>query len=389
MTRATPVAPKQIVSMSIVGIALASASMAVVGQPSTGAARSSDTVYVAPNGDDSRSGKLPAEALRSLKRVQQLLKSQSLRIEGKQLTVKMLPGTYRNMGVDWDYVAPGKQIVFEPAEATPPGKYSVIVSGNGDELGQFFRLRITEPSTTPVNTGIVIRNLHVTDFCEGVSLGDWKSKGPAAGNVIEGNLFSRIGSKYETPTPQPTGKPLPDGKCVAGIRVQDSTQNTIRGNTFAQIENLPSGQTGAKKYGPALLHAIYVSNKSTANRIENNTFREFTGSPVRIRASSNDNVVAGNTFESPIYVAQTEGKYTISAVSQWYCNDAVKVCKDKAEDGQAECPSTGLEIVGNKVGSGMILYADDSQSKKATCAASTSVSEAQRQPKLKDNTTAR
>lgn len=380
MTCATPVAFKKIACLSVVGIALATASLA---------ARSADTVYVAPNGDDNRSGKSPAEALHSLQKVQQLLKSQSLKIEGKQLTLKMLPGTYRNIGVTWDFVAPGKQIVIEPAEAAPAGKYSVIVSGANDELGQFFLLRVTEPSTTPVNTGVVIRGLHITDFCEGVSLGDWKSKARVTGNVIEGNLFSRIGSKYETPTPQPAGKPLPDGKCVAAIRVKDATQNVIRGNTFEQIENLPSGLTAAKKYGPALLHAIYVSNSSTANRIEKNTFRQFTGSPVRIRASSNDNVVEGNTFESPIYLPQTEGKYTISAVSQWYCNDAVKVCKDRAEDGQAECPSTGLEIVGNKVGSGMILYADDSQSKKATCAASTSITEAQRQPKMKDNTTAR
>jgi hypothetical protein len=341
-------------------------------------------VYVAPDGDDSRTGNSPTQALRSLKRVQTMLKDGVIKIQGKQLSVKFLPGTYYQMGVTWDYVAPDHTIVFEPSTSSP-GKFPVVLDGTGDELGQFFLLRITSPTPEPVKTGIIIRGFHITNYCEGVSLGDWKSKARITGNLVEGNQFSRIGSKYEQPTLQADGRRLPEGRCVAAVRVKNAVGNMIRNNVFAQIENLPAGQTAARKYGPTLLHALYISNGSSDNRIENNHFSKFTGSPVRIRAESNNNVIIANTFISPIYLPQNKGKYRISAVTQWYCNEAVEICRNRAEDGVTECPSTGIEIVANKVGAGMDIYADDSQSKRATCATAASVPESRREPKLRDN----
>lgn len=343
-----------------------------------------DAVYVAPDGDDSRRGTAPADALRTLSRVQEMLKANELRIAGDQLTIRMMPGTYQKAGVTWDFVSPGHRIVIEPA---PEGKgeFPVTIDGKGDPLAQFFLLRFAEPSSTPINTGIVIRRLRIANYCEGISLGNWQSKAPVTGNVIEGNLFERIGSKYEA---DQGGKGMPRGNCVAGIRLQQASGNVIRKNVFSDIENLPVSQTVSGKYGPTLLHAIYVSNASTSNRIEDNTFRRFSGSPIRIGAASNDNIVKGNTFESPVYVGRTADKYTISAVSQWYCNDAVPACKEKSDDVTRGCPSTGIEIANNRVGPGINLYADDSQSKAATCPMKV-VPEAQRQPRLKDNVTVR
>jgi len=349
-------------------------------------AKAVSSIYLAPNGDDARSGLTRDQALRSLDRVQQLLKSGAVAIDGTRLTIKFLPGTYVGIGVIWDYVAPGKQIVLEPETAAPAGSYPVVLDGTGGQADQFFLLRITTTSSEPVNTGVVLRGLKITNYCEGVSLGDWKSRSTITGNLIENNWFDRIGSKYETPKKQADGRMLPEGNCVAGVRVRQASGNVVRKNKFTKIENLPVGETVSGKYGPTLLHALYVSNGATDNRFEGNSFSEFTGSPVRIRAQSNDNHVVDNTFESPVYGKQQMRKgYKIKAVSQWYCNTGTEACRNKAEDGATECPSTGTEIVGNRVRGDMELYADESQSKEPTCAP-TQRSRGSIEPRLERNT---
>jgi len=379
--------PEQVVQASgavlLLGVALSCG--AADTPPRPGADGGPVAIYMSPSGDDSRSGRSPAEAVKSLRRVQDMLKAGDVKPQGQGISVKLLPGVYAQQGLAWEHVLPGQQIVIEPAQQPArPGDFNVVIDGSKDPFGQFLVLRVAEAGRT-VETGIVVRGLHITNYCEGISLGDWKSKGKITGNVIENNRFTRIGSRYEVPSVNQGGKQLPEGACVAGVRIQNADRNLIRGNVFEKIENLPSSQTAARKYGPALLHAIYLSSGSSGNRIENNQFREFTGSPIRIRASSNDTVVSGNSFANPIYVGDTARRYRMSAVTQWYCNDAVKVCLDKAEDGHQECPSTGIEIARNRVGSGLDLYADDSQSKRATCPATGQLSAGQRAPRLIEN----
>lgn len=321
-----------------------------------------ESLYLAPDGDDSRSGRTPEEALRTLARVQAMLKAGTVEVAETGLTIRLLPGVYRTMGVVWDYAAPGRRITLEPAGAP----HSAVIEGRGDALGQFFLLRLTGQAVGPVNTGITIRGLVITDFCEGISLGDWKSTVPVAGNVIENNKFRRIGSRYETSRVQPDGQVLPDGKCFAALRVSNAHGSVIRDNVFTDIENVPVRQTGTRRYGPTLLHAIYI-NGSTGSRVEGNQFSRFTGSPVRVRDGSDDTIVVGNSFEEPLYGHASGKPYVLYAVSQWYCNEGVEVCRQRAEAGRFECPSVGIQIIGNRASGKIEMYGDNSQSRVSTC----------------------
>lgn len=326
------------------------------------------TLYVAPDGDDGRTGASPAEAVRTLGRAQDLLKSRTMSDSERQIAVKFAPGRYSGMGVTWDFVAPGRVILFEP-HAYQRGRSTVFIDGQGSDVDRFFLLRVTTPTArgATLQTSLVFRGLDISNYCEGISLGDWKSKANVSGNVIEDNRFLRIGSKYQTPSVLPDGRRLPTGACVAAIRLQQASGNIVRGNAFQDIENLPAKSTAAAKYGPLLLHSIYIANNSSDNLIEGNRFERFSGSPVRIRAQSDNNRIVDNTFGVPTYPGTVPAGYRIKAVSQWYCNDAVKTCRERAEDGNTECPSTGIEIVGNRTSRDVELYADESQSKTPTC----------------------
>lgn len=344
------------------------------------------TFFLAPNGDDGRSGATPAEAVRTLGRVQELLKARTLKDTDRQIAVKFVPGRYSGLEVTWDYVAPGRTILFEP-QNYQRGKSSVFIEGQNGDVEQFFLLRVMTPTTgdETINTGLVFRGLDISNYCEGISLGDWKSKANVSGNVIEDNRLTRIGSKYQTPKVQDDGRRLPTGACVAAVRLQHASGNIVRANVFQDIENLPSSRTGAAKYGPLLLHSIYISKNSSDNLIEGNRFERFSGSPVRIRAQSDNNIIVNNTFDAPTFPGKVPPGYRIKAVSQWYCNDAVKICKERAEDGNTECPSTGTEIVGNRVARSLDLYADESQSKTATCTVRSRSTAASIEPRLERN----
>lgn len=365
---------------------LAAGAQAAALRPSELKDNSDVTFYVAANGDDSRSGATPADAVRTLGRVQELLKSRTLKDTERQIAVKFVPGRYSGLGVAWNFVAPGRTILFEP-QNYQRGKSSVVIDGQGGDVAQFFRLRIVTPTADgeTLDTGLVFRGLDITNYCEGISFGDWKSKANVSGNMIEDNRFLRIGSKYQTPSKQPDGRRMPEGACVAAVRLQQASGNVVRGNVFQDIENLPAKSTAKAKYGPLLLHSIYLSNYSSDNLIEGNRFARFSGSPVRIRAQSDNNRIIDNSFDAPTYPGKVPPGYRIKAVSQWYCNDAVKICKERAEDGNTECPSTGIEIVGNRTSRDLELYADESQSKTPTCAIRPRGMAASTEPRLERN----
>jgi hypothetical protein len=326
------------------------------------------TVYIAPNGSDKADGSSPASAVRTLGRAQSLLAQARPSNGQKVLAVRFLPGVYRRAEVVWNFHAPGRRVLLAPAEEAN-GKFDVIIDGEGSSETRFFLLRLdgasNEPS--PVATSLTIRGLHVRNYCEGISLGDWRGDTVITDNTIEGNLFTDIGSKHQTPTENVRGQLLPKGECAAALRLQRTARSVVRGNTFRRIENLPAEQTASGEYGPSLLHSIYIADHSTGNLIENNRFEQFTGSPVRIRAESDDNRILSNTFAQPVYAVPRNAHNQIYAISQWYCNEASAACRDKAQRGKTECPSVGTEIVGNRTIGDLGLYADQSQSKRATC----------------------
>lgn len=341
--------------------------------------------YVAPNGDDKADGLSRKSAVGSLGRVQELLKALPANKVPKLVQINLLPGTYRGASVIWDYYVPGGDILIESVDRPGPGTHPAIFDAEGTSATSFFVLRLLEKSDRPIRTGIAIRGVQISNYCEGISLGDWKSVATVTGNTVEGNVFTRIGSRFQSPTVQRDGKKKPTGDCVAAVRIQNAQDNLIRANTFRNIQNLPAKETGVAKYGPYLLHSIYLSSGASNNRIEKNSFDGFSGSPIRIRAQSDNTKVIDNRFSNPVYLDSRPSGYRINAVSQWYCNDQVEACKEKAKKGDVECPSIGTEIVGNQVDGDLNVYNDESQSKNAMCSLPGHRAEAS-QPKLERNT---
>lgn len=317
-----------------------------------------NTVYIATNGDDRADGSTAQRAVQTLARAQEIIAA----APAGAYTIRYLPGTYYNQSGDWTLAKPDVKVTIEAAE----GKLgSVVLDGsrNDENRSYFLRLAYVGTDATTVNTGLTVRNLVVRNYCEGISLGDFRMPTRNSGTTIRDNWFDRIGTAYQNTT-----QAMPEGQCVAGIRLDRSSNNVINHNRFTNIINLPQRQTRAAKYGPALLHAIYIANDSVDNTITDNEFSDFTGSPVRVRNRSNNVVVTGNAFSRPIYASRTPKK-PLYAVSQWYCNDAVDVCMTRAAKGRRECPSENLQIKDNRLAGKLELYADESQSKISTCPA--------------------
>jgi hypothetical protein len=353
-----------------------------------GAAKTGEyAVYVSPNGSDKASGRSREEAVRSLERVQELLRQAKPSQDQKDFAVRFLPGVYRGIEVEWNFYSPGRRVLLAPADEGPAGgeRFQVVIDGTNSKQERFLTLRLKDAPASSVPTALTLRGLHIRNYCEGVSLGDFHATSDMTDNVVEGNLFTEIGSKYQAPTAKSKGKAVPEGECAAALRLQHASNGVVRKNIFRRIENLPAEETASGKYGPSLLHSIYIADHSTGNLIEDNRFEAFTGSPVRIRAESDHNRIVSNTFSSPVYAVARNDKNQIYAVSQWYCNDASEACRDKAARGKQECPSVGTEIVGNRLVGDLGVYADQSQSKRPTCVRQGLRSGEAIEPKLQGN----
>jgi hypothetical protein len=239
----------------------------------------------------------------------------------------------------------------------------VIFDGVGS-TGKFFTLRPlkTTAASEAIKTSITIKGFQINNYCEGISFGDYKSNVIVSNNKIEKVTFQNIGSKYDPVKTIVNGRNITNGNCVAAVRIQRSTNNEIIDCKFINIENLPQKQTVVGKYGPLLLHAIYLSDGASKNTIIGNEFSKFTGSPVRIRNESDENEISKNKFMNPIYI-NTKREYKIKAVSQWYCNENAPGCVNKED----ECPSANTLLKNNYIDPNLDGYSDESQSKNAKC----------------------
>lgn len=315
-------------------------------------------IYVAPKGSDQAEGNTEKTAVASLDRVQELVAGRAAGYE--EVRVLFLPGTYRGMTVNW-HTFPGVWVKFMPAREN--GK--VIFDGRKGRSSVFFTGAPPKPKRgqAPKPMKLEFRNLNIRYYCEAISLKSWVDTERTAGgsdNVVVGNVFEYIGSKYD---PVKRGK-KPRGSCTAALRLQGVARNQVEGNTFRHIINLPIKETAAARYGPGHLHAIYIAHLSDDNKISANSFDDFSGDPIRIRDKSNRNRVTDNVFGS---TSDGIKPGAVHAVSQWYCNRNVKDCVEKYKD-RRECASDGLDVQNNRIeGKNVASYADRSQG-PATCA---------------------
>jgi len=327
-------------------------------------------LYLSPSGHDDAAGLSAQQPLRTLARARDRIVELAGRHSYERIDVNFLPGTYQGLAVVWqDVDLDGTPVHFRPA---PGSRGKVVLDGARSRFARFFTVRATRgDESTQAPSRLHFENLVIRNYCEAISLGDGLSRAILTGNVISGNVFENIGSKYDPVRRKRAGRSLPNGSCTAAIRLQRSAGNRIVGNTFANIENLPKEDTFRDRYGPTYLHAIYIAHLSSDNEISGNAFTRFTGSPIRVRDRSDNVRVLHNTFSSPLYVEDSEsrrrGMRVMRAVSQWYCGYGLSSCAEDDVVHRPECPSTGLRVAGNEVRGRMEVYANLSERSRSTC----------------------
>lgn len=114
----------------------------------------------------------------------------------------------------------------------------------------------------------------------------------------------------------------------AALHLINTKGAVVRGVLFENIEE------DVATYGHHL-HAIYGYG-STSTTVKANTFIRVSSDPIRMRDSSHDWYVTGNTFKRAGYAANT---------SEWYCN--VECAGKREKQRFAECPSIAPTITHN------------------------------------------
>lgn len=272
-------------------------------------AHAADTqVFLKPGGDDQASGRSEAAAVGTLQvAVKQVL---ALPVDANGARkILILPGTYRAQTTIISDIPDSSPLII--TGSTGAGRRPVF---DGDGKGGIW-LRLDSASGRA--TRLTIEGIEVTNYVTAILLyGDRRTKdGFNAENVINKNLFRNIGQ-----VAFPQGKPS-----TAALGLVNSRNNRITENRFLNIRN---------NTGCGALHAIYLSNYSSGNLIEGNTFDGGCGATVKTRDGSGDNIIKGNRF-----IDQAEPAFLDS-----FCDrDTRGDCTKKS----AECPSWGNEFIDN------------------------------------------
>jgi hypothetical protein len=276
------------------------------------------TVYVAPNGDDRRSGLSSRAAVRTLDRAEVV----AINHRGKQrdVDVRIAGGTYRGMTTDWTTASPGHRVRFLPASGARP-----VFDGRGRND---WWLNI-EPTARSSGTRFEVHGMTVRNYSNGLRIsGGYQYKGsatkhaygigrPLPGVRVQNNAFTRIGDAY-------TGGA---GTGYAAVSLQNVSGAKVSGNTMTDVRNASAAERG-------LVHGVYAVHSNV--EIWKNRFVTISGDAVRLRSSTSGKVYA-NTF------ARTG---THAAVSDWYCDRACA----RANGQMLERPSTKISVTGNAVG---------------------------------------
>jgi len=266
-------------------------------------------IYVAPGGDDTRSGLTQANAVLTLKRVHGIIAQTK---PDRDVEVRIAPGRYQGQKVTWTYTMPTHRITFMPLndDKNRPIYDGCLVENVTNPAtqcpgGHWFILDHAAGKETNLN----FEYIQVERYQTAISLnGDRDAESTSNGsNRIFGCYFWKIGNVYNPGLAYST----------AAVRLVNSDDNEIVNNHFVDIVNTTSG---------GLLHAIYAAHMSDRNLIQSNRFENGTGDPVRIRDYSNDNKILENRFI----------KMGANAYSDWYCDHEVETACTKPAP---ECPS--------------------------------------------------
>lgn len=267
-------------------------------------------IHMDPKGDDQKNGLTDKKPILSVTRAQEVIKELEPTIP---VTILIQPGTYEEQAVLWKYFKSGQSISFKAAESSQKPVFDGCPSGPPCKSLNWFASRIAPGE----DTNFHFINLHIKNYRYAISINSNRNKPErrSSNNLIEGCIFERIGNVFDRTISPSTG----------AIVLVNSIRNTIRKNSFVNVTNTTK---------PNLLHSIYLAHQSSENLIEENRFEGTNPDPVRIRDSSNYNLVRKNYF----------GLSSRHVFSDWYCDKETRTDCTKST---AECPSYGNVIEGN------------------------------------------
>jgi parallel beta-helix repeat protein len=229
------------------------------------------------------------------------------------LRVTLTPGaTVPASSTLWTHYSPGQKLVIEGNGATVSG-----ARGGRPGPGYFLQYRPIVGAGTmdkPAAANFEMRGLTVSGFQSGgVQINPltaaptkddphtWDGGNTAAveGAILEGNRFEDLGSLHSKAKDVSWAK---QQYGIGGIELHGVRDSLIKDNVFDDLENgkvkgainksKPKGEQ--QDDGEHLLHAIYVRDQSSGNRIEGNRFSDVSGDAIRFSNGSNDNTVTGN-----------------------------------------------------------------------------------------------
>jgi hypothetical protein len=287
-------------------------------------------VYLSPTGVDANSGLSVAEPVRTLTRVQEVLR---VAAPTTDVEVRIEQGVYVAPPTTWTFLVPGHTVTFLPIDYEHGGGADDIAGRpvfRGDGTSGFW-LTAQLPAGHPGGAvGLRFYYLQVDRY----DLGGLKLDGgvttaegirrPATsghnGNVIIGMYFTRLGSRWAG---------IAHG--YGGVDLVNSRDNLILENHFVRLENTGTGE--------GLIHGVYLAHHSIANTIRGNRFEMISGDPIRTRNDSNDNEAFRNVFQRSGETAQ---------YSDWFCDAGCA----RGNRGSRECASHGNAFWENEIVSG-------------------------------------
>ena len=269
----------------------------------------------------------------------------------------------------WTHYSPGQKLVIEGNGATVSGE-----RGGRPGPGYFLQYRPIVGAGTmdkPAAANFEMRGLTVSGFQSGgVQINpltaapteedshSWDGGNTAAieGAILEGNRFEDLGSLHSKQKDVSWAK---QQYGIGGIELHGVSNSLIKDNVFDDLENgTVKGAINKKKpkdqekdNGEHLLHAIYVRDQSSGNRIEGNRFSDVSGDAIRFSNGSNDNTVVGNSAKNAGQGALISEFYNPTAGERdstgnsWSGNDAGRVYARGKQRGKTRKAKTFDETV--------------------------------------------
>ncbi len=293
-------------------------------------------VYVSGAGNDRNKGdgRSPDQAVATLARGVEIAK---FRFAGgaDAVVVNIRPGTYFVGGsgpvrIDGKFAAAvpdaaTKLLVLQTDRLADDPFARAVFDGRTsarDALGKacsFLTVRVEDAAAIP---RVMIRGLAFENLRSPLNIiGDFHRPEVGGGHQIVGNVFRNIGDKYS----------CGDKFDYSALGLSSTRNNLVIANRFENIENKPPREPG--------LHPVYMSYDADNNRIEGNSFVNFSGAAVKIRDNSDGNVVQKNLFSTRIDKALKRNP-ALSVQAVYYS-------QNDNPDRAPECPSRDNDVADN------------------------------------------